>query len=120
MTHTPGPWRVFASYDPLVIATDDAGEKIAYMSDRGYEPTNANARLIASAPDLLEALQSYVAWVEDVDQPSIDPEEMIRAAIAKATETPDPVPMFICSQCSYSFRQLTNFYIHMKAKHHAK
>ena len=66
MEHTPGPWRVFDRYDPLVIATDSDGMKIAYMSDRGPRGTSnvqANAQLIAAAPDLLEIVKSHVlAW----------------------------------------------------------
>lgn len=56
--HTPGPWELnsFAVEAPL----DGGTEVVAHVyNDREAPPTGsarANARLIASAPDLLEAL----------------------------------------------------------------
>lgn len=51
----------------------------------GAKETEANARLIAAAPDMLEALQAIAAvrrW-EDINEPL----ELVYAAIAKATGT---------------------------------
>ena len=52
--HTPGPWTVEA-YD-LVLAN---GLRVAdcKVSGASLDETAANARLIAAAPDLLEALE---------------------------------------------------------------
>ena len=53
--HTPGPWAIGLDSDEertQVIAHD--GGHMAYVE---YSPTNANARLIAAAPTLLEALE---------------------------------------------------------------
>lgn len=54
--HSPGPWRIFKN------AIEDAkGCDIAFVA-RGWPPgeTLANARLIAVAPELLEALKGIV------------------------------------------------------------
>lgn len=62
-THTPGPWIVrHLTGFPLMIATapdgDGFGEPVADCS-RHHLPAQAmcNARLIAAAPELLEALR---------------------------------------------------------------
>ena len=70
MSHTPGPWHYHSS--GLVTTNSDSrlGESIALVGDTGiqvfhnHNPVSipeANARLIASAPDLLEALQELLA-----------------------------------------------------------
>lgn len=63
--HTPGPWRIRYGkrfeYDYLLKAGKDT--PIAYWSNfkiRTKKESKANARLIAAAPELLEALQSLV------------------------------------------------------------
>lgn len=73
-SHTPGPWtfRAFGSHGPsgpsaYRIYADDA---ISYIADLGdYSALDeANARLIAAAPDLLEALERVGAsFVQEVD-----------------------------------------------------
>lgn len=55
-------------------------------------PAEANARLIAAAPDLLEALLAFVQWDEsESDNPGEPPRGKIRAAIAKATGEKQPL-----------------------------
>lgn len=80
MTHTQGPWENVGGY---VEALDlDTPLSICTIADCGTE-TEANARLIAAAPDLLEALQEAVnkgyMWDHDPDLWS-----KASAAIAKA------------------------------------
>lgn len=60
--HTPGPWQIIA---PGFIGTVEADpQTIGYASDhrntrtRPLEEQVANARLMAAAPDLLEALEA--------------------------------------------------------------
>jgi len=86
-THTPGPWWFSAA---------EEGYYVAGVGDK--ELTNLiqkeDARLIASAPELLEALKLMVARFEpNAWANEIKPREVIeqaRAAIAKATgETHD-------------------------------
>lgn len=103
--HTPGPWyigkdfsdqgrHIYAAqkvrhedgdeWHPLIASTDDDERLIDWQ---------ANARLIAAAPDLLEALKEIAADYADrfdLDDPSTNPGikytiKQARAAIAKAT-----------------------------------
>lgn len=105
--HTPGPWRVERGTTLVwgdCTITDDhpdhlgvpvADAQLARAWAKGeptYERAEANARLIAAAPELLEVLKAYVAW--EVEYMTInnlgDPEKQhnvkwARAVIAKAT-----------------------------------
>ena len=106
--HTPGPWEaewhrkykqwnVFPESGKAVVSVTDL------CGEYSKEETEANARLIAAAPDLLEALKAIVSnqirclednplmkkesrpypWVEmDIHRSDLD---AARAAIAKAT-----------------------------------
>lgn len=83
MTHTPGPW--FSQYDDngfYEIGSETISIRLAFTYGEG-DGDEANARLIAAAPDLLEALQAIMAGVAGCErQPHW---EAARAAIAKAT-----------------------------------
>lgn len=60
--HTPGPWVAHCTY--ISGSTDDVS--IATCSYRGkvdLAEAEANARLIAAAPEMLEALVSLTRWV---------------------------------------------------------
>lgn len=62
MNHTPGPWLIHP-LDFAVYEDDSAGRVIARMvtptlPPRDINTTEANARLIAAAPDMLNALES--------------------------------------------------------------
>ena len=59
MTHTPGPWSVLAG---TIIKSNDRGyiAKTPAANMPTFEEDRANARLIAAAPDLLEALKHMV------------------------------------------------------------
>ena len=95
--HTPGPWYVFHSahrgrFDddgPGAFSIGDA--QTAYSANilcsrvqwpERAEEMKANARLIAAAPDLLEACRA--AWWNSLDLPE-PVREMLSAAIALAT-----------------------------------
>lgn len=82
--HTPGPWTVTrADWDE---ETGDA----AYTLDGVKELCIADARLIAAAPDLLEALQAVV----DAAGPEAGPEiGKAEVAIAKATGQSTPAQL---------------------------
>lgn len=95
--HTPGPWYIGPNktqvYDKNVWYDENwirYGETPNMIID--IEPANpANARLIAAAPELLEALQNIVGIYNDSDRwtQGDEPEpveiQAARAAIAKAT-----------------------------------
>ena len=63
--HTPGPWFVDHESPFLVRAGDDIdGRHIAHIGPANYTPRfdvdEPNAKLIAAAPDLLEALSEII------------------------------------------------------------
>ena len=97
--HTPGPWRVERQNpSPTTGEWMIAGTKPGYLAevrDCGSRDVQANARLIAAAPDLLAALQALVAELDGPGKPyssdSYAPPHFIetaKAAIAKATGAP--------------------------------
>ena len=80
--HTPGPWVASACH------VQKGGRSIAFASSGsgvscGPEEARANARLIASAPDMLAALESIVVEADNgLDCHLLA--EIAAAAIAKA------------------------------------
>lgn len=108
--HTPGPWRVESSHDIngelLAIGTTyqwphgtHAFVGLAFTAHLGVGPyaahREADARVMAAAPELLAGLKTLVAAVERDDNPSdeghysgSDEMEAARAAIAKAEGAP--------------------------------
>jgi hypothetical protein len=65
--HTPGPWRYYVADGDRHIDSADLGFS---MCDTDYYPwcrgNDADWRLIAAAPELLAALQSFIAASEAV------------------------------------------------------
>lgn len=97
VTHTAGPWRLNAGDETQVMA---GGLYVARASCGGTTGTNlhtaeANARLIAAAPELLELAHiNTQAWENALELDLLPPqhrdtaEKLLadnRAAIAKAT-----------------------------------
>lgn len=99
--HTPGPWRLTESIledgRPFFSIAGADRVDLGYLSLRSAEELTANARLIAAAPDLLEALEAVIddlsggiqdcidnggseAWISEADTRL----KNARAAIAKA------------------------------------
>jgi hypothetical protein len=114
MSHTPGPWEVDATGWPIIVngPEDENGLDMvcfieaADVNSDGYQShtAEANARLIAAAPELLAALQQCIAWIDegllvrDISKdaaPTWAPKMMqfviqltaAKAAIAKATQS---------------------------------
>ena len=89
-SHNPGPWRVEESIGGEGwISSDDPGDGGDIVCNSPYTDEEkslkrweANARLIAAAPDLLEALQRVA---DDYEAAGVQVADWIRAAIAKAT-----------------------------------
>lgn len=108
--HTPGPWEACAPGDygdfdgnSQVVLGDDMRIAVVHWSSGSMRDENeANARLIAAAPRVVEAAQPIVAEIAHyADSAGEDDDEAVpirlgdirrlRAAIAKATATPaDP------------------------------
>ena len=93
--HTPGPWEAVGNLVRSPMHQPEGlprGVQIGDCRD-GYflsntEEAKANARLIAAAPDLLEALSKLIDAVSvRIDDPRIHLFDAARAAIAKATAT---------------------------------
>lgn len=101
---TPGPWSLFIDRKSKTISIDigaePTGRRPCVIGWSGFDSCDlpfgsrvANARLIAAAPDLLEALQAEQEWRARDEVGAIDPEwdyermvgDKRRAAIAKAT-----------------------------------
>ena len=94
--HTPGPWRptfgqlvrVFPKGSNSPICGVHIRGKFVGKQKRSHEEADANARLIAAAPDMLEALKeietrlSGDGYVDSDDK--VAGLMSIRAAIAKA------------------------------------
>jgi hypothetical protein len=87
VSHTPGPWT---TEHPFNLNLTDRSKRGVYSGDKknwsmiaeinggGGLPIEANARLIAAAPELLEACKSALAC-------EIGSETKLKNAIAKAT-----------------------------------
>ena len=103
-TFTPGPWRVVDESERVYIRPVANGYMLAslardsftYGNNANEGPANsidANARLIAAAPDLYaacKALLEYHLWAlhgDWRDQP-VEPTTIARAALVKATRDP--------------------------------
>ena len=89
--HTPGPWayivpdghvvrhpQIYSDFGPVANAT--------WLGENKLDQLKANARLIAAAPDLLEALGEIVSAADGDRWSQLDADlRKARAAIAKAT-----------------------------------
>ncbi len=85
MKHTPGPWDYWSGYNPVdeleaQITTED-GDIVIASYNRQIPEGEANARLLAAAPELLEALQDLDA----LRGPFPPSDEAVEAAWLKAT-----------------------------------
>ena len=89
---TPGPWIAVANRGNNAVSdvVDRDGYTIAHCRNVSVGCWEANARLIAAAPDLLAALKHLLAFVEahteagEVIPPYTVEHVRARAAIAKA------------------------------------
>lgn len=75
--HTLGPWVLSATDDTVVI--DATGLEVAAIDGDYNDPDTwpqmeANARLIAAAPEMLDALRTAKAFIErEYRDPSVEP-----------------------------------------------
>ena len=87
--YTPGPWKACFPVGNPPFVGDEGTVIIQKVGPLGNRPiAQANARLIAAAPDLLAALTDLV---NDFDRSVWTTSPMLinaRAAIARATEEP--------------------------------
>jgi len=72
MSHTPGPWEITTAPQWYSVS-EVKGERrtICRLIDREgqlpieYQEAEANARLIAAAPELLEIVKAWETWREN-------------------------------------------------------
>lgn len=91
--HTPAPWKVVGDEEETYVfftAKNGKDYQLAQVSAGEGFNRKENARLIAAAPELLEALQGLMLWVMDEAIEAkkggrkIGAYEAGRAALAKA------------------------------------
>ena len=103
--HTPGPWHLeemgYNSSSYYIRGSSESGDRltigkgaVAHIPRSTVNPMEANARLIAAAPELLDALRGLLALEEEnlrgYDDIDVCAEvQFARAAIAKATGCAD-------------------------------
>lgn len=83
MTHTPGPWKTQGFENLIVNSPLDNTIVCSPGSDTGtLIEMKSNARLIAAAPDMLDALKTALHYLsDDIPAPAL---YEIEAAIKKA------------------------------------
>ena len=69
-THTPGPWI----HNKGQVYEQATGGNICIMQNMGYMDAidEADAALIATAPDLLQSLKTVTAYLQEAHQDEID------------------------------------------------
>lgn len=91
MAHTPGPWVAVLENDPrgqpvpyyrgLVATVEHGARYLAVVTQTGRsvpkDEWEANARLIASAPDLLEALEDTIRVLHFGFEEGAIPEDIV-------------------------------------------
>ena len=89
--HTPGPWKVHFVQNAHTYAVYDKTETMRHIAEvstpfgvDGDRIGHANARLIAAAPDLLEALYQ-IATYDPTKWDAVTLGNIAREAIVKAT-----------------------------------
>lgn len=92
--HTPGPWNwvpsPHATHPDMGAFFSEGGQRVCWFGDaeqyypsQGEPPSDADARLIAAAPDLLEALEGCIPQLE-LGNGEAEHIKAARAAIARA------------------------------------
>lgn len=83
--HTPGPWKVVKSkgYSQLTEIVSIDGPVLSEGFGVNHESDQANAHLIAAAPEMLEALEFFVNERLEQD-PEDRPAIMAKRILAKA------------------------------------
>lgn len=112
LEHTQGPWQVLpeeegvpyirirgtvlgARYMVANVHMQTYADVDAAWNEKEKRESRANARLIAAAPEMLEALQACADWLDWLHSPIDDPKgahaahiKAAREALAKATGGP--------------------------------
>lgn len=84
--HTPGPWKADKWATGWTVSAPDSHYSVCHLE--GCNNADANARLIAAAPELLAACKMVVERVLESDQVTLEELDQVKAAIAKAEGKP--------------------------------
>lgn len=88
VAHTPGPWRAIKAPHGVIDILDGRDRDIVTVYGGGVETESqeANAHLMAAAPDLLDALRTLTDNIEHAfpGLAHLGPVAFARSAIAKA------------------------------------
>ena len=82
---TPGPWTVhnMAIYGPFApTGREKSGVVVAFVKQINRPRHEADARLIAAAPDLLEACKALASWLSSFSMPPTSTIEEKQAHLA--------------------------------------
>ena len=83
--HTPGPWEWGRDMGSFWIETEKDGYSVASVNNHNITPQNeANAHLIAAAPEMLASLEAMVESYEHEASARNPTLLQARAVIAKA------------------------------------
>jgi hypothetical protein len=84
--HTQGPWiAIKAPHGPIDIFDANDRDVVTVYGGGVPEDREANARLIAAAPDLLEVVEAFEAFYPSGINPDLDKaSNKARAALVKA------------------------------------
>jgi hypothetical protein len=92
--HTPGPWSYWSGYNPFdkieSQVTAEGGDIVIASYNSLIDQGEANACLMAAAPDLLEALEGVERLCSQSGYVGVNGQylKVVRAAIAKARGKP--------------------------------
>lgn len=62
MKHTPGPWTYHTHQGHTLVQTEEPAKTVCNVYGNTTDAKEANARLIAAAPELLATLQEVVDY----------------------------------------------------------
>jgi hypothetical protein len=81
--HTPGPWQDFVNDDGELIVQMGKSHRVFVADMEGScSHCHANARLIAAAPELLQACEAALKLADEMNEGDLY--DQIKSAIAKA------------------------------------
>jgi hypothetical protein len=85
LKHSIGPWFINKNCKELIV--DNSEDPVCTVSMFPYnkDVTRANAKLIAAAPELLQAALDFIGKVESGRARSTDSYNKFKAAVQKAT-----------------------------------
>lgn len=80
--HTPGPWDArWPKFDSVIVDADERVIATVSFSDHADSECEANAHLIAAAPDLLEMARLLIRFCSDRDGKLLPYEDWIQCFV---------------------------------------